>query len=150
MTTKPSDFEEGDERDLLKDWTWENDTSALDAASVNGARVLLDQIKQDCQMYLVARNGTVEATVNLFGEYFVTFDITQDLTELTDQNFWRGGRKLWETEIAPQEMLADYFQSVADKIRSEAATERARGTLDAEHGMPYDEWIASQPDAPPE
>jgi hypothetical protein len=144
--TRPERIEEGQERELLKEWDWDHDTRSLDSSAIRGANVLLDQIKSDAQLFLTADDGNaVECTVNLFGEYFLTFDITQELKELADSHLdWKDARKAWECELADRKALADMFKTIAADIEGRCEKARMKGTLDEQYGMGYDEWHEKQ------
>lgn len=145
--TKPK-VDEGNERELLKDWEWGHDVTPLDKAALNGANVVLDQIKADASIFLYADNGDrIKATVNLFGDYFLVFDITEDLKELASEDDISQVRKVWECEIQDKKNLSDLFHSLGHAVDKVIEKIRANGTLDEQMGMSHEEWeAAGKPD----
>ncbi len=147
--TKPMRIEEGEEREILKEWEWDHDTAPMDQIAILGAETLLDQIKQDCVMFITADNGTIQGTVNPFGECYFVFDLTDQLKELPGSIDDIHTRKLWQSEIEDLRQIAKLFRSITDDIERRVATQEGRGALDDQIGMNYDEWeAAGQPPIP--
>jgi hypothetical protein len=141
--TKPMRIEEGAERELLKEWEWDHDLVQLDSAAVRGANVLLDQIKQDAEMFLYADDANVTAQITLFGEYYLVFDITDDLKALAEDDMSNYGRLPWEFEFQDRRALSSLFKSIAAEIDNSIDKLRENGTLDQKLGMSYEEWAAA-------
>lgn len=151
--TRPIEIEEGNEREQLITWDWDHEefTADFDKVAAKAAATVLDQIKEEACLFLSASDdGTgVRATVNLFGDYFLTFDISDDLKLMHEGISTLGLRKPWVAETTRQQNLAALLRSIADKIDCDVQESQADGTLDEEKGMSYSEWRATEQDIEP-
>jgi hypothetical protein len=153
---KPSNIDEWDEREILKAWDWNvadanlpSINTLVSEISTNAANVFLDQIRDEIRanIYINEDPYRIDLSVNLFGGYFVHFDISDAISKAAFELFYVCGRKMWASELEPPKAAAHHLRLVADAIDARVAEEMKRGTLDEQMGMTYQEWeAAGKPD----
>ena len=135
------EIDEGNEREQFSTWEWgiDNiDRTPLEKAAIQGANVILDQIKSDAVMFVTPNSpDKVNVTINLFGDYYLCFDITEQLRGIQSDIYDIGfGRKPLQQEVDDMRKLADLFCSIGSDLLESAKRYEDEGVLQSDPQSP--------------